>query len=243
MIADIIRPESGTTDRIIVNCGIRSMYENRHRKLKEALHHHCGKDTAFLLYSDYPDGCPEHHDRQYAFKIYAMREAIKAGFRFVLWMDCAFIPRAPIEPVWNRIREYGWYVPRQGDSFLGTWISDSALAFCGIDRKTADAIPLAFSGLVGLDMGNDTARTIWAEWQRHYEAGVFNGPHRNIPGAPMEPWGHKTSGHVSDDPKVEGHRHDEASLSFILWQNHLEPARAGFITFESPDAIIGHQIS
>lgn len=104
-------------------------------------------------------------------------------------------------------------------------------------------IPLAFSGLVGLDMENETARGIWAEWQRHYEAGVFNGPHLNVPGGELEPWGHKLQGHASSDPSVQGHRHDEASLSFLLWQKDLAPVFTGFLTFERQDAIIGHQIA
>lgn len=104
MKANILNPQS---DKIIVNCSIRAMYASRFVKLKSALQKYC-PDAALLLYSDYPDGCPTQYESQYAFKIHAIREAVNAGYRFVLWMDCAFIPRAPIGPVWEWIREHGW---------------------------------------------------------------------------------------------------------------------------------------
>lgn len=195
-----------------------------------------------MFWSDYPDGCPPQQEQMYAFKIFALAEAIKAGFRYVLWIDSAFQPIRSIAPLWAAIEQDGWYVPPQLAERLSRWCSDAALALFGIDRSTAAEIPLVYSGLVGLDMESKTGRAIWDGWEALYRAGSFNGPHRNLPGQPTEPWGQKWAGHCSDDPGVQGHRHDESALSYVLWKNGLTPVAKNFLTIESPDGFIGHHV-
>lgn len=233
--------ERGPDDMVIVSCGIGTEYQ-------EALHStrlHCEKNVPeawLLFYRDYPTGCPTQRESQYAFKIFAMKRAIVAGFRYVLWMDSCFQPLRSIEPLWEEILEHGWYVPRQQDAMLGNWSSDYFLQRTGTERSVAMQIPLVYSGLVGLDMNNRTARDLWESWYRFWERGLFNGPHRNVPGGVMKPWGLKYEGHCSDDPTVQGHRHDESALSLILHQWGLRPTTRGFLTLESPDGFIGHKV-
>lgn len=196
-----------------------------------------------MFFTDYPQWCPSQEQKQYAFKIYALREAIAQGFRHVLWMDSAFQPIASIEPLWAAIERDGWYIPPQLAEKLGRWCSDAALAKFGIDRAEAYRIPLVYSGLVGMDLDSEKGRAIWEGWQEMYELGSFDGPHKNIPGAPMTAWGNKWEGHVSDDPEVQGHRHDESALSFVLHRVGLVPQKRGYLTIEGdPRAFIGHHV-
>ncbi len=223
--------------RAIVNCAIGGHYPGLQKSVLARCQTHCG-DARLAFYREYPAGCPTHTEAQYAFKIFALREAIAAGADCVLWMDCTFRPRASIEPLWQHIEQHGWYVPRQGESRLATWATDAALVTYGITRETAREIQLVLSGLVGLNLRHEIGAAIWAGWQRMYEAGAFNGPHRHLHSEPFTAWGSKFTGHCSDAPGVEGHRHDEAALSFVLWEMGLRPEYVGFTTIESPDGFI-----
>ncbi len=225
-------------DRCIVSCGIGPDYQ-------EPLHStrlHCeinAPEAWRLFYRDYPDGCPLHSEMQYAFKIYALRRAIDAGFRYVVWMDSSFQPIRSMAPMWERLKEHGWYAPRQGDSKLGEWCSDSFVLATQTSRDYLMKLPLVYSGLVGFDMKAEWGQGIWEEWKRLYEQGWFNGHHLNKPGKDREPWGVKWSGHVSHDKRVQGHRHDEAALSWILWQRGLIPPDPDFF---APGGFIGQHV-
>lgn len=229
-------------DRVIVGCGIGRHYR---RLLASTINHctvHC-PEAWKLWYDELPDGCPPHERHQYAFKISALREAIgNAGFRYVMWMDTKFQPIASLDPLWAYVQENGWYVPAQGDSKLGTWTTDAALVQYGISRDAAMDIDLVFSGIVALEIRHPLGRNIWERWQALI--GTFPGPHYNRPGlAEMEQHGMKWRGHCSNDPRCEGHRHDESALSFVLHSLGLKPIRDKFICLHDPEhGIIGDHV-
>jgi hypothetical protein len=253
MKANFIGPFSGTSDRIIVSCGIGPEYSEDFAVTVRNCNLHCS-DVWRLYYSDYPDGCPTQKDRQYAFKIYAIDAAIKAGFRYILWIDSSLAPIYRIDPLWHAIARDGWYVPPQFNGIthgrewrrwestvhatLSEWCSDAALSVFGISRTDAKAIPLVMTGLLGLDMGNPLGRRIWQSHRALYDAGVFDGPHNNWPGMAARAVGRKLSGHVSHDKAVLGHRHDETSMSFILHGLGLVPRKRGFLTLEDETGFI-----
>jgi hypothetical protein len=112
----------------------------------------------------------------------------------------------------------------------------------GVSRDDAMDIPLCYSGLVGLDMRDETALAIWGEWKYTLSNGLWHGSHFNNPSAAMLPHGEKFRGHVSHDPRVEGHRHDEAALSLVLHRLGLTPMTLGFLTLESEQGFIGHNV-
>ncbi len=173
---------------------------------------------------------------EYGYKIDAINEARLNGWRVVLWMDVTFQPIAPLTPLWEHIKEHGWFIPLQSSSMLGTWASDYALADYGIDRDQAMSIPLCFSGIVGLDFANPVAVDIFEAWARL--RGTFGGAHYNRPGELIEELGNKFTGHASYDPRVEGHRHDEAALSFVLASRGLKPVVSTFLSIDNPDSFI-----
>jgi hypothetical protein len=176
----------------------------------------------------------------YAFKIYAMQRAVDAGFRFILWMDTKWQPVGSMCRLWAEIERSGWYAPKQGDAVVGTWCTDEMLKLFDVTRDESMTIPLCYSGLVGLDFSSITGHAIWCAWRD--SKGLWTAPHLNKPGEQMEPWGEKFSGHVSYDPRVTGHRHDEAALSLILYKMGLRPSTLGFLTLEDPNGFIGNDI-
>ena len=253
MQANFIGPCRGKSDRIIVSCGIGAPYQEDFAVTTANCNRYCS-DVWRLYYSDLPDGCPPQSERQYAFKVYAMEQAIKAGFRHILWIDSSLAPIAPITPLWDAIAHDGWYAAPQFNGIttgqpwrrwasdkqatLAEWCSDAALAIFGIARAAAQFIPLVLTGLVGLDMGNPLAVRIWQTHQALYEAGAWNGPHANHPGRPITAVGRKLAGHCSRDKGVMGHRHDECSFSFILHTLGLRAVKRGYLTLEAETGFI-----
>ncbi len=230
-------------DRCIISAGTEPHYY-------ESLHStrlHCAKhdpESWQLFYYGYPDGCPTQKESMYAFKIFAMARAIDAGFRTVLWMDSVFQPVTKMDALWDYIEDHGWYIPCQGEAVLGNWCSDSALEQFALRRDDAMAIPLCYSGLVGLNLQTSIANDIWSLWNIFFKAGTFNGAHTNVQGSPIVPHGHKTMGHCSDDARCHGHRNDEAALSFALSQLGVKPLHnPAFLKMQDEArGIIGHGV-
>ena len=227
-------------NRVIVNCGIGWHYAALSRTVETACAMY-GETGSLEFWRDYPSGCPTHAERQYAFKIFAIREAIAkyGNDATILWMDSTFIPLRSIEPLWEHIETHGWYALLQGGAKVGEWATDRSLELMELDRETAMQIPLCLSGLVGLNLAHETGRMLWDGWQHRYEAGAFDGAHINKPGESFTVVGNKFSGHCSDDPRVHGHRHDETALSVALWRLGLAPSSNDFTTVYSADGFIG----
>lgn len=61
--------------RVIVNCGIGWHYGALSAVVRSACERYC-PDAELRFFPDYPTGCPSHAEQQYAFKIFALREAI-----------------------------------------------------------------------------------------------------------------------------------------------------------------------
>ncbi len=215
------------SDRVIVSAVAGEHYRQLQRRTRHACQSWCPEsDMDFHSYS----GDVWH----YELKLDAIRAG---GDRIVLWMDASFQPVARLWPLWEHIEKYGWFVPAQGHSKLGTWVSDNALVEYEITRDTAYTIPLCLSGLVGLDMRQPIAQEMFAAWNAL--RGTFEGPHYNRPGLrSQERMGNKSIGHVSWDPTVEGHRQDEAALSFVLWRMGLDPVASRFLEIDQTEGFI-----
>lgn len=211
--------------KAIVNCAVEQGF---YLPLQERVLAACKQfgGDAELFFGGYPDGCPSHLTHQYVFKVRAMEQAIQQGFRRILWVDCRCRPIKSFQPIWDCIEQTGYYVGQQGDATLGQWCSDTALALFGISRETANEIILLRGGVFGLNLDEPEGWEIWRSYKALCDLGAFTGAHQNQPGAPITEWGGgKLKGHVSNDPAVGGHRHDESALSFALWNLGLKPSR------------------
>ena len=101
---------------------------------------------------------------------------------------------------------------------------------------------MAYSGLVGLDLLSRFGGNIWYRWGSLHAQGAFRGPHFNQPSVGIVESGGKWSGWCSDDPRCEGHRHDESALSYVLHSLGLVPKSSGFLQMEGPEYVIGHMV-
>lgn len=221
--------------RVIVTAGIGPHYAGRMDMQERQLERWC-PDVPRRVWREYPEGCPPHSaTAMYRFKLDLIQRAIDEGFTTVLWIDSVFAPVGKMWPLWDHLVDVGWYVPPQLNEPMSRWCSDAALARFEITREDAAAIPLVYSGLVGLNLNTDEGLSILNRWRHWMDAGTFEGAHRNIPFEPLREWGNKWEGHCSADLRVQGHRHDESALSYVLHERGLRPEHLGFLSDTTPE--------
>ncbi|HLY08190.1 MAG TPA: hypothetical protein VKW04_02685 [Planctomycetota bacterium] len=159
----------------------------------------------------FPPGSPPHHDAPYGFKVYAISEALRRGFTSVLWLDAPCFAVHPLGPVFETIERDG-HCFVSGDESLGHWASDACLGAFGISRDQAMEMPLLNGAFIGLDLEHTRAREWYRRMVQQCEAGLFKGAAltKHAPPEVRARNVDKDTGHLSDDPRCWGHRHDEA---------------------------------
>jgi hypothetical protein len=166
-----------------------------------------------------PYGAPESVVRDgydytgYCAKPFALRAARDAGADIGILMDAAFWPIRPIDPLVDHIERRGYYLCDNGYR-MGEWCSDVALGTLGLTRDESLEIPEVSSYCVGLNFRHEVCNLALDQWCAYAADGVtFPGPHSQ-----MGRFDGRNAGHVSHDPRVKGHRHDQTALSAIAWK-------------------------
>lgn len=158
-----------------------------------------------------PPGSPPHDQAPYGFKLYAVSEALRRGYTSLLWLDAPCVAAKPLGPVFASIERDGHCFVSGGER-LGNWASDECLAAFGIPRDAAMEMPLLNGAFIGLDLEHARTREWFRRITQQCEAGLFRGA-ALTEHAPAEVRARnvdKDTGHLSDDPRCWGHRHDEA---------------------------------
>lgn len=142
-------------------------------------------------------GAPNHLDNPYAFKIYAIRKALAAGYTKILYLDCSVFAVRNVQPIFDIIDRDG-YAMQESGHYLDNWINDEALQYFGIQRQALKGVVMyGNAGLLGLDFNRPIARDFFRMWEASMLAGAFKGS-----------W--------------DNHRHDMACGSMIAWLRHMD---------------------
>jgi len=171
-----------------------------------------GWDGGLLTWTDaLPPGSPPHEEAPYGFKLYAVAEALRKGYASLLWLDAPCLVAASLGPVFEKIERDG-HCFVSGDERLGNWASDACLAAFGMGRDQAMDMALLNGAFIGLDLEHARTREWYRRILQQCEQGLFRGA-ALTEHAPPEVRARnvdKDTGHLSDDPRCWGHRHDEA---------------------------------
>lgn len=175
-----------------------------------------------------PDGSPGHDRAPYGFKLYAIAEALRQGFPSVLWLDAPCVAAAPLDPVFEAIERDG-HCFVSGCERLGNWASDACLRAFAISRDQAMDLALLNGAFIGLDLEHTRTREWYRRIVQQCEAGRFEGAAltEHAPADVRARNVDKDTGHLSDDPRCWGHRHDEAVGSCLAHLLGMEFTPAG----------------
>lgn len=180
------------------------------------------QENALFWRNVLPPGSPSHLDTPYAFKAYAIRDALRQGAQTVLWMDASVLPIRPLEPLWQLIEEQGyWFSLNLPCNNLtapawncGQWTCDSALEPLEITREEAFGIPHVIGTAFGLDLRDSHAQLFFDKYMKLVQDDrAFRGPWTN------------NDGWASKDRRVLGHRHDQTVASVLAWRLGMKLTR------------------
>ena len=205
--------------RCIVSCAVGGRYRPYGERLLASLHEPAGyTGSAFVWFDQWPPGSPAHRDMHYAFKFYAVKDALERGYTRVMWLDSAVYAVQAVENVWEETSRRGIYVAA-GDEPLGEWISDQALDYFKVGRDEAMKERLCGGAIVGLDLAHAAAQEFFEWWGRLAKSGLFVTAHSKHAPDRMRSLlvSDLDEGLVlSSDPRVKGHRSDEACYALML---------------------------
>lgn len=206
------------TTPAIVSFGMGGWYPQGIQRLRQSCEPY---NVQFMGYTHYPPFCPNHKELPYAFKVYCM-EAVSVTNPVMLWLDSsAWLTQDPT-PIFDHIREHGYFLLKNHGQFNNWWCTDDQLNAFGYFRELAREQQHVVGGMIGLDLSHEMGRKIFDLWKGHIK--LFAGLHSNV--AHTE----------SQSDECKGSRHDQSVMSLIAHKLGLDlQDQAGYVTF-APDS-------
>lgn len=210
---------SQPSDRCVISLGIgRKGHTESLARLEKSLQRTGFQGDLLVWKDELPPNSPTQLESPMAFKTYCFLEAMKYGYRYVLWIDAPCIALRNIHPIFATIREKGYvmFVDPYAQS-VGQWCGDDVLEHHAISREAALNMPEVPTSVIGLDTCNELGRKFLYEWHSMALDGVtFKGTHKSIQSADDHyaiAWNKNNC--ISSDPRVGGHRHDQTAAGLI----------------------------
>lgn len=192
------------TDCIISFANHKNRYLQNLARLGESLRNNSEGIDFLAFVGENSLGADHHEINPYSFKINAFDKAFKAGYENVLWVDSSVFAIKQIQPVFDRIKEYGYAMQKAGH-WCGNWCSDMVLEYHGITRDDAMLMPMiGNAGMLGLSVKNDVAMIFFDRWAKSMRDGQFIGA-----------WDNKDKS-LSKDERCLGARHDMSNSSILI---------------------------
>lgn len=150
---------------------------NAQRRLIESYRQHHATENCPALVATIGEsqiGSPAHSINPYAFKIYAIQQAILSGYKQILWVDASIVFVRNSQPIFDWIEENGVFMEEAGH-YVGTWCNDRTLEYFGISRAEANQMPMFSAGFTGIDITNPKGLEFFNKWRQSMLDGQFVG--------------------------------------------------------------------
>jgi len=195
------------SDVCVINVAVGNWYPRGQDRLLESVKKFHPEIGVVSWRGEYPPNSPSHHEISYAFKVYAITEARKRGYKMGIWMDCALQAHRPLTPLIDYIEKNGHYLQDNAGWTTGQWSTDTCLNLFGISREEALKMPHLMACIMGFDFRSDRTCKFLDLYQLYASnAQAFNGSWSN------------SNKECSTDERVLGHRHDQTVASILSIQ-------------------------
>lgn len=148
-----------------------------------------------------PPESPTQEESPYAFKLYAIKEAMKQKETRLLWVDAGLYAIRPLDPIFEILEREGVYLMRD-ENKVAKFCSQETLDYYSVTRESMAGIHLVTGAIIGLNMESDVSRGLLEEWRAAYGAGLYRGT-------------------VSRHSEQEDHRGDETILGILAHRKGL----------------------
>jgi len=155
-------------------------------------------------------GSPKHTDSPYEFKLHAIRMGYLKGYDIVIWCDSVVKLLRPINDWIPEIQKRGVYLQRDGHR-LGNWANDRAIEAFGLKRDDLMVEDTTvYACVMAFDFRHPITKTFMYKWKECADKGLFRGK-----------W-HNRDRTESQDPRCEGHRHDQTCAELVARELNIE---------------------
>lgn len=163
------------TKNCIVSLATKNgVYVDRLSRLSESLRDNLTDGDFIGFIHEASVGAPPHLENPYAFKIYAIRKCVEAGYTNILWLDTSMFAIKNVQPIFDEINANG-YLLHNSFNLLSTWCIDSTLSYFGIERGKLNGFTMATGGFMGFNFDNKQGTGLFNEWEQAMKMGLFKG--------------------------------------------------------------------
>lgn len=187
----------------VVSVGIGGWYAKGVDRLHKSLIYHGYTGDVITWKEQLPPGSFTHKESPYGFKVYAIKEAIRLGYKQIIWFDAsAWCIKNP-EYLLDVVNNQGYYFWSSGHNCAQT-CNDRSLEYFGINRDQAELMHDLSSGCVALNLENEIALKFFNRWAQAETNGIFQGSRKHD--------------RQSKDHRFLFHRQDQSCASIIANQ-------------------------
>lgn len=147
--------------------------------------------------------CSPHNIVPYQFKIAMIQKAKDLGYTKIIWCDTSAKMNKDFTPLLDKAKRNGVVVFDNLGHPVWRWIADVACEKLGVSEDIIKSIPQIIAGIQVWDFSSPIANKIFNAWME-----------RSLDGVSFQNNGSKREGFIA-------HRHDQAVLSIICWQNNI----------------------
>lgn len=205
---------------VIINCGVNGWYKIGSERLERSLIYNGWAGQLLFFKGEYPPNSPSHNDNPYAFKIYAIEEAIRQQYSTLMLLDSSFWAIKNPAPIFDIISDKGVFAFRTGYNMAET-CSDAALEWAGFTRDEAEYLPEIASGACGLRLDNPDGKAVYEMWKEGMELGLFKNSRTHD---------------ISDsaDPRMKFARQDQSIWALAIHRQGLKFDYQDYVSYYEP---------
>jgi len=124
-------------------------YLVKQERLRKSLKKHFKGE--FLSWKTFPND-NYNKDNLYNVKAAAFEEAIKQGYKEILWVDSPVVALQDVSPIFDLIKQNGYLTVKNHSWNCAQTVNDKCLEYFGISRDEAERIQEVAGGFFGVDM-------------------------------------------------------------------------------------------
>lgn len=190
--------------RCIINVAIGGRYPKEQERLRKSLAKHF--DGEFLHWTDFP--CEGYSNNPYNAKAAAFEEAIKKGYKQILWLDSPVVAVKALGPIFDSIESNG-YLTIKGNANCAQICSDACLDYFKVNRDQAEGFQEHCGGVIGIDMTNPKGKELIESFIKACKEGAADGSRKHDG--------------QSQDPRFKFHRQCQSVISMCAAILELKP--------------------
>lgn len=158
----------------------------------------------FFWTNEMPPGSRSMSESLYGFKPHAVKAALQAGYKQIMFFDPAIILVKPIDFYQEQVKEYGVCCARD-DNKLSSFCDDRSLRNYGLSRDNIKDWHLVGGSFYYFDFELPLSKKIFFKWEFAEDIGLFGSQKEQA------------------SEQLQGHRHDEAIMALMLYLHGKGP--------------------